>query len=117
MNTCLILIFFGVPLAILIYGIVNSYKADKEEKEDAWKLGRHSTYSRTTNSNQYPLDWDELRRRVYERDNHTCSNCGRSGVALHAHHIVPLSRGGSNSINNLKTLCEDCHKLIHPHMS
>jgi uncharacterized protein (DUF983 family) len=39
---------------------------------------------------------------------------GRYGKAeLHAHHGVPLSKGGSNELNNLTTYCSDCHKAIH----
>lgn len=64
----------------------------------------------------YPNDWDELRRRVYRRDGLRCTNCGSSDVVLHAHHVVPLSRGGTNSLTNLTSLCDPCHTLVHPHM-
>lgn len=54
---------------------------------------------------------------VYQRDNYRCQNCGAKqvdeSVELHAHHIVPLSDGGTNKSSNLKTLCSDCHKAIH----
>lgn len=64
---------------------------------------------------EYPENWDEIRQEVLQRDGFTCGNCGR-GDHLHVHHIVPLSVGGSNQISNLRTLCEDCHKRLHPHM-
>ena len=75
-------------------------------------------------SSPYPSDWDSRRRRVYRRDNYTCSNCGvrggaytnsrsSDGAQLHAHHIVPISKGGSHKTSNLKTLCADCHHAIH----
>ena len=35
---------------------------------------------------------------------------------LEAHHIVPVSQGGSNKLDNLKTLCYDCHKSEHSHV-
>lgn len=59
----------------------------------------------------YPPDWDDRRARVQERDR-SCVACG-SGRNLQAHHITPLSRGGSNRIENLKLLCQDCHKVAH----
>ena len=67
---------------------------------------------------EYPDDWSSKRREVYKRDNYTCQNCGRKGGPegnheLHAHHIVPINDGGTHSINNLKTLCNNCHKAIH----
>jgi hypothetical protein len=64
----------------------------------------------------YPPDWDVLRRRVYRRARYRCQNCGRRNVELHAHHIVPLSVGGTNALSNLACLCRDCHEAIHPHM-
>lgn len=66
----------------------------------------------------YPDDWDSRRRRVYKRDKYTCQNCGARGgsngnAELHAHHIVPKSKGGSHDLDNLKTLCSHCHNTIH----
>jgi hypothetical protein len=67
---------------------------------------------------EYPDDWNSRRRRVYQRDDYTCQNCGAKGgqkgdAELHAHHIVPKSKGGSHNLNNLKTLCSHCHDTIH----
>lgn len=45
----------------------------------------------------------------YSRDNHTCQDCG-STVNLEIHHILPISQGGKNTLDNLKTLCHNCHK-------
>lgn len=52
------------------------------------------------------------REAVFVRDNYTCQCCGKSikdGVILHAHHIVHRSNGGSDSVNNLLTVCHKCH--------
>jgi hypothetical protein len=32
---------------------------------------------------------------------------------LHAHHVVFRSKGGKDTIDNLVTLCEECHKKVH----
>ncbi len=66
----------------------------------------------------YPPDWNRRRRRVYARDEYQCQNCRRRGgpygdVELHAHHIVPKSRGGVHRLENLVTLCEPCHDAVH----
>lgn len=66
----------------------------------------------------YPSDWNSRRRRVYSRDGYRCQNCGagggrEGGAELHAHHIVPISKGGSHSTSNLKTMCKECHGAIH----
>jgi hypothetical protein len=65
--------------------------------------------------------WDALRRRTYERDEYTCQRCGRQSgpdgdadFPVHAHHVVPLSVGGSTRLRNLVTLCPPCHGVQHP---
>ncbi len=68
----------------------------------------------------YPSDWDSRRKAVYRRDDYQCRNCGRQGgphgdAELHAHHIVPKSKGGSDELSNLATLCGECHNEAHLH--
>lgn len=43
---------------------------------------------------------------------HKCLYCRKPGIE-HYHHIVPRSRGGSDTIGNLVGLHEKCHELIH----
>jgi hypothetical protein len=51
---------------------------------------------------------------ILARDQWTCCSCGRSarheGVLLEVDHIVPRSRGGTNAIDNLQTLCRKCNQ-------
>jgi len=63
----------------------------------------------------YPNDWEDRRQAVLERDNYRCQNCGAE-ENLVVHHIVSLSKGGSNELSNLVALCESCHAKIHPHL-
>jgi len=69
-------------------------------------------------NDDYPRDWNQRRKLVYKRDNYQCQNCGRQGgrrgnAELHAHHIVPKSKGGSHQTSNLTTVCQHCHSQIH----
>ncbi len=60
----------------------------------------------------YPPDWGERQREVNERDHYSCSQCGVGG-RLHLHHIRALSQGGTNRLENIALLCEDCHSSAH----
>ncbi len=54
-------------------------------------------------------EWQELARAAKSRDGRKCVTCG-STDDLHADHIVPLAKGGSNDMSNLQTLCLLCHE-------
>jgi hypothetical protein len=53
------------------------------------------------------------RHQVFERDKFRCCDCGATpalGALLEIDHTVPISKGGSNEISNLRTLCSDCNR-------
>lgn len=57
---------------------------------------------------------EKIRLKVFKRDNYACVICGKSpanyrGVILHLDHIKPFSKGGDNSLENLRTLCNKCN--------
>ena len=57
---------------------------------------------------------DKLRYQVLKRDNFKCCACGASpakdsSVVLHIDHIIPWSKGGATSLENLQTLCSRCN--------
>lgn len=55
-----------------------------------------------------------LRFIVMQRDSFKCRICGASpaidpSVILHVDHILPYSKGGETTMNNLQTLCSKCN--------
>ena len=55
-----------------------------------------------------------LRFRVLQRDQFRCKLCGRSPATelsckLHVDHIIPFSKGGRTTFENLQALCSDCN--------
>ena len=57
---------------------------------------------------------DKLRYQVLKRDNFKCCACGASpaknaSVELHVDHVVPWSKGGETTLDNLQTLCAKCN--------
>jgi hypothetical protein len=54
--------------------------------------------------------WREIRELVLARDGHLCQRCGAEG-GLQVDHIHERQHGGDDSLDNLQTLCEICHKM------
>lgn len=55
-----------------------------------------------------------LRFMILQRDNFTCTKCGRSpakdqNIILHIDHIIPWSKDGESVYENLETLCKECN--------
>lgn len=64
---------------------------------------------------KYPPDWDKRRRAIWWLQDDQCGRCGCDrGDSGHVHHIKWLSEGGTNRLENLVGLCNNCHALIHP---
>lgn len=51
----------------------------------------------------------EVRRAVLRRDGYTCRYCGAKYPHMHVDHIHPVSRGGSDEIENLCACCQPCN--------
>lgn len=63
--------------------------------------------------NQRKLMTPKLRKRIMERDNYTCQECGKhmpDEVGLHIDHIIPVSKGGKTVESNLQVLCSKCNR-------
>ena len=54
-----------------------------------------------------------LARRIKARDSHRCIYCGAtadsSGAHLHLDHIIPQSKGGADTSDNLVVACRSCN--------
>lgn len=58
-------------------------------------------------------EWAQLRSQVFARDDFTCAYCGERGGRLECDHVIPVSRGGSNDLENLATACFACNRSKH----
>lgn len=70
------------------------------------KVGKHKSKRKRT---RIPRG---MRHEVFKRDDYKCVECGASkddGATLHVDHKVPVSKGGTDELDNLQTLCSDCN--------
>lgn len=66
-------------------------------------------------SYQRSLMTPKLRQKIKERDNYTCQSCEVSVydqdlLLLEIDHIIPVSKGGLSTEDNLQTLCWKCNR-------
>ena len=57
-------------------------------------------------------EYEIIRKRVLERDGWRCQKCG-SMENLHVHHMKRRSQLGGDEMDNLITLCANCHGKCH----
>jgi HNH endonuclease len=53
---------------------------------------------------------DDVKREVWDRDAGRCVRCNASEY-LEFDHIIPFTRGGANTVNNVQLLCRKCNLL------
>lgn len=91
-------------------------KSIGKEKHPNYKGGltpeRQSFYS--------SLDWIELVKKVWSRDNAICQNCGKHHNTesnrgnFHIHHITSFQvKEKRLDLDNLVLLCKECHRWVH----
>jgi 5-methylcytosine-specific restriction endonuclease McrA len=80
------------------------YKNDLEFRESRKIAGKK--YKRKPSKRQI-----KLRFQILHRDNFTCVYCGRKApnVILHVDHVVPKSKSGKSTADNLVTACLECN--------
>jgi 5-methylcytosine-specific restriction protein A len=59
-----------------------------------------------------PISYERLRQQILGRDGWRCQGCGAMSN-LEVHHRKFRSHSGSDSEENLITLCAECHARTH----
>lgn len=83
------------------------YKVKNSNYKKAQKKINNGTFRHGVNS--------ELREVIKNRDTFTCRLCFEKldSYNLQVHHIIPVSNGGDDELNNLVLLCCECHTDLH----
>ncbi len=76
---------------------------EKDNRRRAFKMGKPDSFTAT--------EWLQLKHRY----NYTCLRCGKREpeIKLTADHIVPISKGGVGTIDNIQPLCRRCNTAKH----
>ena len=88
--------------------VLETGKFDTQLMEKPWLQEHKWAYQKGVN-----YGYANAREHALVRDKYTCQCCGKKNCRLEVHHIVFRRNGGSDSLENLITLCEDCHKAVH----
>jgi 5-methylcytosine-specific restriction endonuclease McrA len=86
-------------------------KQSHESKMVVVKKEKVVTIKAKKKKKYYVMD-ENIRTSVLNRDKHKCVECG-SKKGLHIHHKKHRSKGGTDDLENLMTLCELCHTEQH----
>lgn len=82
---------------------------DRDMVEEAMRELRHSSYAEYVQTEPRRRRMSKkISRAVFARDGHTCLACGTSD-RLTVDHILPVSKGGADDLDNLQTLCHSCN--------
>lgn len=83
----------------------------EELTEPATATLLETPFSQSVQANFSPekTAWLELRQAVVERDNFRCVRCGSDVPPFHVHHITARKDEGKDEMENLETLCNQCH--------
>ena len=94
----------------------------KEQSQGQGDVQSKPTCPRTGKSKRKSIP-QKLVDLINRRDKRRCTYVGALGQRctqtrwLHYHHHIPVAQGGSNHEDNLKTLCDGHHRLVHLEMS
>ena len=83
----------------------NAYKKANPDKLLVWHHKRRANKQGSFTAQE----WQDL----CARHDYRCLACGESNVKLTVDHVVPLSKGGMNTIENLQPLCGSCNSSKH----
>lgn len=103
-----------------ILDMSNSFDGELSDDDFDELMGNNIPDDRQKVGERHPLD-PALRAAVLQRDGYCCQITGRgkglpTPIALsilNVHHKVPVHCGGTDTMDNLITVCLDVHTLIH----
>lgn len=90
-------------------GCINRERMSKMSKNNApWNTGiSYSNFDRVFKNKKW---WSKVSKRKH---GDKCQKCGWDKASCDVHHIIPISLGGLNTVENAMVLCPNCHRTSH----
>ena len=90
-------------------------KRSKEKLKRLRKMKKNDEAGVNISDSSRELIPADIRDYVWSRDKGKCLSCG-SNKNLHFDHIIPVSKGGATTTENLQVLCKDCNLKKSDHI-
>jgi hypothetical protein len=98
---------------LFMYGdLIHWNTGNHRSLETRLKISKTLLMGREPSPSDYGTDWKIQRTSCLQRDNYTCQQCERQDN-LEVHHWEPYRFTFDNSLENLISFCEKCHREIH----
>ena len=94
-------------VAIYIDNAIDDLSNSKEQIDEFIQKRRAQEQTKAPQQ-RMPIP-DDVKMFVWRRDGGCCVKCGKQ-ENLEYDHIIPVSKGGSNTARNLQLLCESCNR-------
>ena len=100
------------PLQKLVRGAIREYINEVNQSKGKASKAKNNLKKSTAKPKKSRYISSTVRFAILNRDNYRCLACGANAkeTKLQIDHIIPISKGGSNNIENLQTLCIDCNR-------
>lgn len=100
-------------VVLVIIGLIPEKESSKN-KRDEFTFNKYSNFDTTSAfyDNEGFGENTLLKRFLIEEKGPFCEDCGQE-TKLQVDHIIPISRGGTNDMENLQLLCYKCHQKKH----
>lgn len=100
------------PLQKLVRGVIREYIDEVNQSKGKPSKVKKAKKKSATKPKKSRYISSTVRFAILNRDNYRCVACGANAkeTKLQIDHIIPVSKGGSNNLENLQTLCVDCNR-------
>lgn len=94
--------------------IVQEFENRQKDLSELDRMAQNAEWWAKYNLYLKSAEWQSKRDRVLERDRHICQACLRRD-AFHVHHLT-YKHVFNEPLFDLVSVCETCHRGLHPHM-